>query len=134
MELLEREAATQKPVKIPGPDHPITIFPTAGRVVVTVGGRIVAESHEALTLTEASYPPVQYIPRRDIDMKQFHHTLMTSYCPFKGEASYYSIEAGGEKSVNAAWSYEEAYDSVSAINGYLAFYADRVDTIEILDN
>lgn len=133
MELLEREAVAQKPVKIPGPDHPITIFPTVGRVVVTVGGRIIAESRKALTLTEASYPPMFYLPRHDVDMKQLHVTLMSSYCPFKGEASYYSIAAGGEKSINAAWSYEDAYDSVRVINGYLAFYADRVDSIDLLE-
>ena len=57
-----------KPMKIPGPDHPITIEANSSRVVVTVGGKVIADTSDALTLREASYPPVQYIPRRDVDM------------------------------------------------------------------
>jgi uncharacterized protein (DUF427 family) len=95
----------EKPVKIPGPDHPITIEPTKGRVTVTVAGRVVADSAAALTLREASYPPVQYIPRPDVDMTLLEKTAHESYCPYKGDASYFSIPAGGSKSENAVWSY-----------------------------
>jgi len=95
-----------KPIKIPGPDHPITITPTKGRVAVTVNGKRIADSSEALTLTEAAYPPVQYIPRKDVDMTQLQRTAHQTYCPYKGECAYYSIPAGGERSVNAVWSYE----------------------------
>ena len=120
-----------KPIKIPGPDHPITITPTKGRVTVTVNGKRIADSGEALTLKEAAYPPVQYIPRKDVDMTQLQRTAHQTYCPYKGECTYYSIPAGRERSVNAVWSYEAPHAVASAIREYLAFYPDRVDAIEI---
>jgi uncharacterized protein (DUF427 family) len=120
-----------KPIKIPGSDHPITITPTKGRVVATVNGKRIADSREALTLKEAGYPPVQYIPRKDVDMTQLQRTAHQTYCPYKGECAYYSIPAGGEHSIDAVWSYEAPFAAVSAIREYLAFYPDRVDTIEI---
>jgi uncharacterized protein (DUF427 family) len=119
-----------KPMKIPGPDHPITIAPNPKRVVVSVAGRIVAATREALTLREAGYPPVQYIPRNDVDMSFLQRTDHASYCPYKGDCAYYSIPSGGERSVNAAWTYEAPYAAVAAIRDYLAFYPDRVDAIE----
>ncbi|WP_354686469.1 DUF427 domain-containing protein [Cupriavidus necator] len=121
-----------KPVKIPGPDHPITITPTAGRVVVKVAGITVANSDAALTLQEADYAPVQYIPREHVDMDKLERTTHATYCPYKGDCSYYSIPAGGERARNAVWSYERPYDAVGAIASHLAFYPDRVDSIEIL--
>lgn len=122
---------TDKPVRIPGPDHPITITPQGGRVVVTVGGRVIADSRRALTLQEASYPAVQYIPRDDADMSQLARTTHASYCPYKGDASYYSIPAGGSQADNAVWSYEHPHPAMAQIAGYLAFYPDRVDRIDI---
>lgn len=119
------------PVKIPGPDHPITITPTAGTVTVTVGDTVVASSAHALTLQEASYPPVQYLRREDVDMTRFTPTDHTTYCPYKGTCVYFSIPAGGAKSVNAIWSYQDPHDAVAVIKNYLAFYPDRVDAIEI---
>jgi uncharacterized protein (DUF427 family) len=120
-----------KHIKVPGPDHPITITPTKGRVTVTVNSARVADTHEALTLKEAAYPAVQYIPRKDVDMTQLQRTSHQTYCPYKGECVYYSIPAGGERSVNAAWTYEAPYAAVSGIGEYLAFYPDRVDAIEV---
>jgi uncharacterized protein (DUF427 family) len=120
---------TTKPIKIPGPDHPITIEPNARRVVVTLAGRVVADSRDALTLREASYPAVQYIPRKDVDMALLERTGHESYCPYKGDAAYYSIPSGGERSANAVWSYESPYESVAAIKDHVAFYPDRVDSI-----
>jgi len=120
-----------KPIKIPGPDHPMTITPTKGRVAVTVNGKPIAETRQALTLKEAAYPPMQYIPRKDVDMTQLQRTAHQTYCPYKGECAYYSIPAGGERSVNAVWSYEAPYAAASAIRDYLAFYPDRVDAIEV---
>jgi uncharacterized protein (DUF427 family) len=119
-----------KPIRIPGPDHPITIAPTNGRVTVIVDRKRIADTREALTLEEAAYPPVQYIPRKDVDMTQLQRTSHQTYCPYKGECAYYSMPAGGERSVNAAWSYETPYPAVAAIREYLAFYPDRVDAIE----
>lgn len=116
--------------KIPGPDHPITIERSSGRVVVKAGGRTIADSADALSLREASYPPVLYIPRKDVDMSLLERTDHHSYCPYKGEASYYSIPAGGDRSRNAVWSYEHPYDPVGEIREHLAFYPNRVDSIE----
>jgi len=95
-----------KPIKIPGPDHPITIERNPARIVVSVAGRIVADTREALTLREAAYPAVQYIPRKDVDMGLLDRTDRATYCPYKGDCSYFSIPLGGERSINAVWSYE----------------------------
>jgi len=121
-----------KTAKIPGPDHPIAIVPNAKRVVVTLAGRVIADTRHALTLTEAAYAPVQYIPRADFDMTLLAPSTHTTYCPYKGDCSYFSIPSGGDRSVNAVWSYETPYDSVAEIAGHVAFYPDRVDAIEQL--
>jgi uncharacterized protein (DUF427 family) len=99
---------------------------------VTFAGHVVAESGEALALTEASYPPVFYLPREHADFGVFERTSHKTRCPYKGEASYYSIHAAGRTAENAVWSYEQPLESVTAIAGYLAFYPDRVDSIERL--
>jgi uncharacterized protein (DUF427 family) len=119
-----------KPVKIPGPDHPITIQPSQKRIVVTAGGKVIADSRAALTLKEGSYPGVQYIPRKDVNMSLLSRTQHGTYCPYKGDCSYYSIPAGGERSTNAVWSYEAPYPAVAAIKDHVAFYPDRVDSID----
>ena len=121
---------TTKTVRIPGPDHPITITPNASRVVVTAGGRVIADSRAALTLQEAAYPPVLYIPRADVDMAALERSEHATYCPYKGDCAYYGIPAGGERAANAAWTYEAPYAAVAAIRDHLAFYPDRVDSIE----
>lgn len=121
-----------KPVKTPGPDHPITVKPHVGRVRVTVGGRKIADTSAALELKEASYPAVFYIPRHDADMSLLERTDHSTYCPYKGEASYYSIPGGGARSVNAVWSYEHPHEAMKQIKDYLAFYPDRVDSIETI--
>jgi len=118
-----------KVVKIPGPDHPISIEANLSRVVVKVGDRIVADTRGALTLREASYPTVQYIPRRDVDMAALVRSEHTTYCPYKGDASYYSIPAGGNRSKNAVWTCETPFEEIAQIKDYVAFYADRVDEI-----
>jgi uncharacterized protein (DUF427 family) len=122
--------ATAKVVKVPGPDHPITIAPNPARVVVSVAGRVVADTRAALTLREAAYKPVTYIPRADVDMSLLARTSHTTYCPYKGDCAYYSIPLGGERAVNAVWSYEAPYADVAAIKDYVAFYPNRVDAIE----
>jgi len=120
---------TDKPIIQPGPDHPITIEPNPGRVVVTVGGKVVANSQRALTLREASYRPVQYIPLADVDESLLARSDRVSYCPFKGDATYFSVPAGGERSQNAVWIYREPYGAVAEIKDHVAFYPDRVDSI-----
>ena len=114
-----------KPIKIPGPEHPISIERNPGRVVVSLGGRVIADSREALVLKEASYGAVQYIPRKDVDMTLLERTAHSSYCPFKGDASYFGIPSGGDRSANAVWTYEAPYDAVSVIKDHVAFYPDR---------
>ena len=121
---------SEKTIRVPGPDHPITIEHNPHRVVVTVAGKVIADTTEALTLREANYPPVQYIPRRGVDMGALERTEHATYCPYKGDASYLSIPAGGPRSHNAIWTYEAPYEAVSEIKDYLAFYPDRVDSIE----
>jgi uncharacterized protein (DUF427 family) len=121
---------TAKPIKIPGPAHPITIERNPLRVVVTLAGKVIAETAHALTLREAAYPPVQYIPREDVDMAALERTQHSTYCPYKGDASYYSIPAGSERSVNAIWTYEQPFEAVAAIRDHLAFYPGRVDSID----
>lgn len=117
----------QKPTKIPGPDHPISIEKNPSRVVVTVDGKVIADTRDALTLREADYPSVHYIPRRDVDMTALARSQHTTYCPYKGDASYYSIPAGGDRSLNAVWTYETPFEAMGQIKEYLAFYLDRVD-------
>jgi uncharacterized protein (DUF427 family) len=122
--------AATKSVKTPGPDHPITIERNPNRLVVTVGGRIVADTRGALTLREAIYPPVQYVPRADVDMALLARTDHATHCPYKGDCSYFSIPAGGERAVNAVWTYENPFAAVGAIKEYVAFYPNRIDAIE----
>jgi uncharacterized protein (DUF427 family) len=115
---------------IPGANHPIAITPSDAHIVVRVAGRVVADTRHALSLREASYPAVHYIPRSDVDMSLLERTDHQTYCPYKGECSYYSIPIGGERAVNAVWTYEHPYDAVAPIKDYLAFYPTRVDAIE----
>jgi uncharacterized protein (DUF427 family) len=117
---------SSRPVRIPGPDHPITVTPSGGRVVVRDGDRVIADTHNALTLQESTYPAVFYIPRADVDMAALTKTEHHSYCPYKGEASYFSLPGNAEKAVNAIWTYETPYDAVASIREHLAFYPDRV--------
>ena len=124
-------AATGKPVLEPDARHPITIEPNPARVVVSVAGRVVAETTRALTLREASYAPVQYVPLADIDTSLLTPSDHTSYCPYKGDCSYYSIPIGGEQSVNAVWEYRDPYPAVGEIRGRVAFYPDRVELVEL---
>ncbi len=120
-----------KPVLQPGPDHPITVTPTGSRIIVTVAGKVVADTRSALTLQESTYPAVQYIPLTDVDETALERTATESYCPYKGDASYYSIPAGGDKSVDAIWVYERPHDAVAEIKDHVAFYPDRVDSITV---
>ncbi|MEV0288483.1 DUF427 domain-containing protein [Kribbella sp. NPDC050820] len=117
--------------KIPGPDHPITIAKNPDRVVVKAGDQVIADTRDALSLQEASYPAVQYIPRDDVDLTLLERTDHHTYCPYKGDASYYSVLPAGQTGVNAVWTYEQPYDAVADIREYLAFYPDRV-SIEII--
>jgi uncharacterized protein (DUF427 family) len=119
-----------KPVMVPGPDHPITIEATDGRVVVKAAGEIVADTTAAITLREASYPAVFYIPRADVDMGCLERTKHVTYCPYKGKCNYFSIPSAGERAINAGWTYEAPHPAVAEIKDHIAFYRDRVDSVE----
>jgi uncharacterized protein (DUF427 family) len=118
-------------MKIPGPDHPITIEPSPKRVRVSFNGRVVADTARALILREASLSPVYYIPRADADMALFERTAHSTHCPYKGDAAYYSLAVDGRASENAVWTYETPYPAVAEIKDHLAFYPKRVDRIDI---
>ena len=119
----------EKQIKLPSPDHPISIERNPDRVVVSVADRVIAETRNALTLRESDYSPVQYIPPEDVDFSQLERTDHATYCPYKGDCSYYSVPAGGKKSINAVWTYEDPYPAVAQIREHVAFYPDRVDEI-----
>ena len=129
---METKISRDKQIKIPGPDHPITISPAEGTVRVSVAGRIVAESTRALRLEEKGYPPVYYLPRSDADMSLLVRRMHYTHCPYKGDAAYYSIPIGGAKSENAVWTYEDPYEAVANIKECLAFYPSRVDAVELI--
>jgi uncharacterized protein (DUF427 family) len=117
-------------MKTPGPDHPIKIAPNPKRVIVKFAGQQVASSTRALSLQEANYPAVQYIPRADVDMSQLQRTTHQTHCPYKGDASYYSLISGEKHAENAIWTYETPFPAVTQIKDHLAFYPNRVDSIE----
>ncbi len=117
-------SATQQ--KIPGPDHPITIDRHPSRVVVSVGDHIVADSTNALSMREASYPPVVYVPIADVDRAVLVDSQTTSHCPYKGDAAYYSVTTPDGVVKDAIWYYPAPYDAVAPIADHVAFYPDRV--------
>jgi uncharacterized protein (DUF427 family) len=117
----------ERPIKIPGPDHPITIEKNPNRVVISLGGQVLADTNNALLLREAKYPVIHYIPRADVDLAKLTRTAHTTYCPFKGDCSYYSLPSDDERAINAVWTYEAPFRAVEDIRNYLAFYPDRVE-------
>ena len=119
-------------MKQPNADHPITILGNPNRVRVLVGGVIVAETTRALTLKEASLPAVHYIPREDVATDLLERSSRKTHCPYKGDASYWDVTAGGVRARDAVWSYEQPFPAVGDIAGHLAFYSDKVDAIEEL--
>ena len=107
------------------PEHRVTVAPFEGRIVVEAQGQILVDTRRALVLREASYPPVYYVPRAEANMDRLEKTAHHTYCPYKGEASYFRI-AGLPNGDNAVWTYETPYDEVVSIKDALAFYPDRV--------
>jgi len=116
----------------PGRRHPITVVPAGVRIVVRIAGQVIADSSSALTVREADYAAVHYFPREDVDISALERTSHASYCPFKGEAAYFSVPVAGERGINAVWVYEEPYEAVSRTKDYVAFYANRMDSVEEL--
>lgn len=120
---------TDRPVLEPTAEHPITVTPTARHVVVRVHGDVVAETDDALTLQESTYPAVQYIPLADVAEHFLRRSETTTYCPYKGEANYYDVTNGQTTVADAIWTYEQPYPAVAAIAGHVAFYADKSDVV-----
>ncbi len=118
---------SNRPHLVPDAGHPITVTPTDGRVVVTRHGRVIAETERALTLQEASYPPVQYVPLADVDASVLERTDHATYCPYKGDAGYYSLVDGDARAENVVWTYDAPYDAVAPIAGHVAFYPNEVE-------
>ncbi|HRO59478.1 MAG TPA: DUF427 domain-containing protein [Burkholderiaceae bacterium] len=116
----------------PTPDHPIAIAPHPQRVRVVFNGRVIADTRSALTVQESKLPAVQYVPRQDADMSVMARSEHRTHCPYKGDASHYTLRVDGKEAVNAVWSYEAPNAPVAQLAGYLAFYPDRVDAIEEL--
>ena len=118
-------------MKQPGPDHPITIVRSGKHVRISFGGKTIADTTSAFELKEASYPAVFYIPRADADMALLARSAHASHCPYKGDASYFTIAVQGRTAENAVWCYEQPFAAVAAIKDHLAFYPNRVDKIEV---
>jgi uncharacterized protein (DUF427 family) len=125
---------TSRGTKTPGPDHPITITSSGDHVVVRSNQTTIADSRSTLVLREANYPPVRYIPLADVDRSQLAVSELTTYCPYKGDASYYSIAPDAERGTDAVWFYDDPYPAVAEIKGHVAFYSDRVElSVETAD-
>jgi uncharacterized protein (DUF427 family) len=117
-------------MKTPGPDHPITVEKNPARVVVRVGDQVVADTTAALALREADYPVVQYIPLADVNAEFLKETDTSSHCPYKGDASYYTLVTAAGEFVDAVWGYPEPHPAVAEIAGHVAFYPDKVTMTE----
>jgi len=118
-------------MKVPGPDHPITVAAAPARYEVLYQGHVIVDSRGALSLKEASYKPVLYFPREDADMAFFTRTAHSTYCPYKGHASYFTLDMDGHIAENAVWTYEEPYPAMEEIRGRIAFYPNQVEIREI---
>ena len=118
-------------MRLPGPDHPITITANPKRVRVMADGVVIADTSHALTLKDASYPAVQYVPREDANMDLLKRTERVTHCPYKGDANYFSVVSGGKVLENAIWTYEAPFPAMSEISGHLAFYPDKVKIEEV---
>lgn len=118
-------------MKLPGPDHQITIAPNPKRVRVIAGGTVIADTAHALVLKEANYPAVQYVPRTDANMALLERTERVTHCPYKGDANYFSIKVGGKTLENSIWTYENPFPAMADIAGHLAFYPDKVTVEEV---
>jgi uncharacterized protein (DUF427 family) len=116
----------ERKILIPNEGHPISISPNPSRIIIRVGGKVIADTRDALELKEAAYPPVQYIPREDVDMSQLAQSSHTTYCPYKGDAGYFDLSPLGENGAQAVWTYENPYPAVEQIAGRLAFYPNKV--------
>ncbi|HLZ75059.1 DUF427 domain-containing protein [Phenylobacterium sp.] len=120
-------------MKLPGPDHPITLTPSAKRWRAKFAGHVIADSADAIVLQEADYPPVVYFPRSDVEMGFMSRTARSTHCPYKGDASYYTVLMDGQFAENSVWTYELPYPAMEAIAERLAFYTDKIEVYAVDD-
>lgn len=120
-------------MKIPGPDHPITLAPAKTRWRAVFAGHVIADSADALVLKEAAYKPAVYFPREDVSMEFLSRTERSTHCPYKGDAAYYTILMDGQFGENAVWTYEEPFPAMEQIRGRLAFYPDKVELYDVAE-
>ena len=119
-----------RPILQPTEQHPITINPTGRHVSVRVNGELVADTDNALTLQESTYAAVQYIPLSDVNRNLLRPTDTATYCPYKGDASYFSVVTSAGATIDdVIWTYEQPYEAVAAIAGHVAFYPDKAEVI-----
>ena len=120
-------------MKIPGPDHPITLEAAANRWRARFAGRVIADTGDAVALREANYPARIYFPRADVRMDCLGRTDRTTYCPYKGDAAYYTVIVDDQVGENAVWTYEQPYPAMAGIDGRLCFYLEKVEIYEVTD-
>jgi uncharacterized protein (DUF427 family) len=114
------------------PDHRVDLLPESRRIKVVFGGTTIADTGSALRVEETGHGPVYYLPEEDVRLELIRPTEHHTRCPYKGEASYWTIElSGGRRSENAVWAYPQPYDEVAKLAGYYAFYPNRVDSITV---
>ena len=116
------------------PEHRVDLVPETRRVRVTFAGAVIADSTAALRVEETGHGPVHYLPEKDVRLDLLRPAAHHTYCPFKGDCSYWTIAlaGGGKQSENAVWGYQKPYDEASGLAGHYAFYQSRVDAIEVL--
>jgi uncharacterized protein (DUF427 family) len=120
-------------MKLPGPDHPITLTPAGKRWRARFAGHVIADSADALVLQEADYPPVVYFPRDHVEMGFMGRTDRSTHCPYKGDASYFTVTMDGQIAENAVWTYELPYPAMEPIAERLAFYTNKIEVYEVDD-
>lgn len=114
----------------PGHPHAMTVEPNPNRVQVIFNGTVIADTRKALVLREGPLPPAQYIPRKDVKMAFLRPTTHSTHCPFKGDASYFTVDVNGKTAENAVWSYEAPFAAVADIKDYVAFYPEKMEAIQ----
>ncbi len=116
-------------VKLPSAEYPITVNRSASHFVIVFRGRTLADTTRALILRENMLPRVVYVPREDVNLSLLRRSTKETYCPYKGTASYFEPDVGGDSGDPIAWTYEQPFAAVSTIAGHIAFYADKMDSI-----
>ena len=111
------------------PNHKVELEPKPERVRAMFGGEAIADSERCRLVLESRHDAVVYFPREDVRMDALEKLTDTTFCPFKGTASYFTVRVGEREAANAVWSYEDPFDEVRDLKDYMAFYVDRIDEL-----